>query len=368
MKRKTGSGRICIGGYAGCGNLGDDAILTALIGGLLRHGAGREKITVLSGDPRLDRRRFRVRCRYRKNLFSVLGAFIGSDLFVCGGGSLLQNRTGTLSLLYYLFLLALARRCGCRTVCLGGIGPIRGPFFRRLTGHVLTQVDLLLLRDPLSAAFASALGVPDACVRVGADPAFLLPLPPPGRGVFLRRSLLPSGGTPYCCLSLRAGPEPGGTDLLLAAVARCAVLPILLVADRDRDAEHAARIGAKAGLRSVIPRDSSELLAWVSGARFVISQRLHPLILSVRASVPCVGIGDGSDDRKLPAFCAQARLPCLPPDAGEEDLLAAIGAAIGSRRRALPDLRRRAEADCRAICALASGERVNPRRKLPDAF
>ena len=100
-------GSVCIGGYAGCGNLGDDAILQGYLEKRAADGT-RGRVTVLAGHPRRSSRRFGVRCVGRKNPIAVLWALLSSESLLCGGGSLLQNATGDLSLYYYLALVRCA--------------------------------------------------------------------------------------------------------------------------------------------------------------------------------------------------------------------------------------------------------------------
>ena len=107
-----------IGGYAGSGNMGDDAILQGYLEGLTAE--EKRRTVVLSGSPRWDGRRFGVRCVGRMRILSVALCMLRSDAFFLGGGSLLQNGTGNLSLLYYLGLLRLARFCSCKTEILAG--------------------------------------------------------------------------------------------------------------------------------------------------------------------------------------------------------------------------------------------------------
>ena len=328
-------GKICIGGYAGCGNLGDDAILQGMIEALERNGVPRRDVTALTGRPKRDEKRFGVRCVGRMNPAAILRALRGADVFVSGGGTLLQNRTGDRSLAYYLALLRLARTCGCRTVCLGGAGPLNGRDARRRVADELNRCAAVLMRDTVSLDLLREIGVsgghgandPRPLLRAGSDPAFLLPTPPSGRAAFLRKTLTGTTGVPFFCVF--AGNRAARTsDPLLSAVARAAhgMTPVFLASDRKKDVFYAHAAQISVGGAAFVPRDVSELSALVSSARFVVSRRLHPLILSVRFSVPCLGIGSLNDDAdpKLLAFCRSARVPFLPPDVDADAILSAI--------------------------------------------
>ena len=388
---------VCIGGYAGCGNYGDDAILEAMIARLTERGVPRDSVTALTGRPRRDRRRFGVRCEDRMNPAAVFRALRQAELFVCGGGSLLQNRTGNRSLGYYLALLRLAKRLGCRVAYFGGVGPVGGERARRRTAETLNQCEQILLRDEDSANLLQKIGVSGVPVRVGADPAFLLPPPPPMRVAFLQRALLGNDPRPYFCVcmrgdsrgSLQTNPlqSADARSALRAAVSRVAALgyfPVFVVADRKKDGFclHGTQIFPEKAV--FYPRDVSELTAVLSAARFTVSCRLHPLILSVAASVPCLGIaenvpdGDSGDnpdggrsvgrsngradpdpaaDPKIASFCRAAGVPLLPPDASADDLFAAA-VSLSSRPRPDPaPFRKKAEKDLAILCEMLYNER-----------
>ena len=178
---------VCIGGYAGCGNIGDDAILEGYLGGLSAE-QRRQRTVVLSGSPRWDGRRFGVRCVGRKNPFSVMACLLQSKVFVCGGGSLLQNATGNPSLFYYLGLLWLARLCGCKTRLMSsGIGPVRGKIAERLVIWTLKGCEKIEVRDRVSERFLLDRGLGREKIQLVSDFAGRLEPPPPSRVVFIKR-------------------------------------------------------------------------------------------------------------------------------------------------------------------------------------
>lgn len=300
--------RICIAGYAGCGNLGDDAILQGLLLGLFENGVPLRRVLVLSGRPKWDARRFGVRCLCRKNPFSILFALFSSELFLLGGGTLLQNATGNFSLFYYRSLLRLARLCGTRTAVAGGLGPLLSPSARRQVKTALEDCDAILFRDGESARFARELGVKNRRVTVGADPAFLLPPPPPLRTAFLHRALTGSLQKAYFCVC-PCGKT--GFDALASFLSRRMppFYPVYLLCDPARDRPAAEKLQKRFGGVLYLPRDASDAAAVFFGAELVVSCRLHPLILSCRAGTRALCFSGG--DPKLSAFCRAAGIPLL---------------------------------------------------------
>lgn len=325
IKKRKKLPYIVIGGYAGCGNLGDDAILQGILEGLWQNGILPRSVTVLSGRPRRDAARFGVRCVHRMNPFSLIFSLFCADLFVSGGGTLLQNRTGRRSLFYYLFLLRLARLCGCRTVVLGGLGAISGLRARRSVKNELEKCAAIFLRDELSAALAREMGLKNPRLTVGADSAFLLPEPPPLRSAYLVARLVGDLKKQFLCVCPCGGASTKGlAEFLRGSFA--GFYPIFLLCDSVRDESSARRLQARFGGILYVPRDVSEAAALFRSAQIVLSSRLHPLILSVRVGARCVCLSGG--DPKLSAFCQSAGIPLFPADMGAENPPSA--AALGT--------------------------------------
>ena len=174
-KKKGKNPHLLVGGYFGCGNLGDDAILLGLLQ-LLREQAPEIRVSVLSGDLRATQSLCRVKVYRRKSPLSLLRAFLSADAFLLGGGSLLQNRTGRLSLAYYLGLLRLSRLLKKPAALFAaGIGPLLGEADRRKTCLALSSLSHVGLRDPLSLSLLRSLGLSSSLLSLGSDPAFFIP-------------------------------------------------------------------------------------------------------------------------------------------------------------------------------------------------
>src|SRR3989442_8664389 len=78
----------------------------------------------------------------------ALPAIAGADLFISGGGTLIQDATRAPSALYYLGLLGLATVLARATMGYGaGIGPLRRGWLPVLAPEVLNRVTLIAVRD-----------------------------------------------------------------------------------------------------------------------------------------------------------------------------------------------------------------------------
>ena len=98
---------------------------------------------------------FAVSCVCRMNAFSVIWTILHTDIFVLGGGTLLQDRTSLRSFLYYVWIIRLAAFLGCRVELWGnGFGDIKSCFSLRLFRSALKCVDHIGVRDKLSEKLA----------------------------------------------------------------------------------------------------------------------------------------------------------------------------------------------------------------------
>ncbi len=361
----TGRKMITVGGYFGCGNVGDDLILQGLLSAL-RDAMPALRITALTGRSRAASRRFGIPCRARKNPLSVMAAFLRSDAFLCGGGSLLQNATSNRSLAYYLHLLRASRICGARTVLYAaGLGPLRGGRARRRTAKTLSRCRYISLRDPASFHFAQTLGIDRALLHASADPALLLPPPPDTRAPFLLRELGIAAHNRFFCVILKGGRATIDADRMTAAAVRMickrhALTPIFLVFDRRCDL-HATRVGAEILKAPVLPmREGTDAMAILSRAQFSVTMRLHAMILSSAVATPSLGVCTDPHDKKIPAFAAQSAQRALTRNELSvgalveqmEELLQSRDSVRPILRDAVADLRKKAKKDLENILSM----------------
>lgn len=166
--------KVLISGYYGFDNSGDDAILKAIVKDMREHN-DKIDITVLSNNPSKTEEMYPVKAINRFKLKEILRAMNSTNLFISGGGSLLQDVTSTRSLLYYLVIMKLAKLSKKPVmIYANGIGPINKKLNRILTRIVLNNVNLITLRDEGSREYIYELGVKNSNIHVTADPVFTL--------------------------------------------------------------------------------------------------------------------------------------------------------------------------------------------------
>ena len=149
--------RAVLCGYYGMGNGGDEALLASLLQML----PPKIKPVVLSGNPQQTRDRYGVESCDRKSFSAVIRVLRTADLFIWGGGSLIQDATSALSPVYYTGLMALAQLMGLKTIAWAqGIGPLGRSFNRWSARQVFRNCTAVSVRDRASAALLQEWKIP----------------------------------------------------------------------------------------------------------------------------------------------------------------------------------------------------------------
>ncbi len=135
--------KICVSGYYGFDNFGDETILSVLIDNLKDY-----DLTVFSSNPEKTIKTYGVKSVHSFKYKDVLNELLKCDCLISGGGSLLQDKTSAKSLIYYLLLLVFAQICGKKTIIFAqGIGPVNNKFLNYCTIQVLKNCNFITVRD-----------------------------------------------------------------------------------------------------------------------------------------------------------------------------------------------------------------------------
>ncbi len=282
--------RVVLSGYYGFHNLGDEAVLAATVQELrrLRPDAA---ITVLSASPDETRRVRGVESVPRAAPGAVVKALRGTDLLLCGGGSLFQDATSWRSPWYYLAVLGAGRRLARRTaVHAQGFEPPRRRVVAAGIARVLDRVDLITVRDHKSRAVLADLGVRRPRIVVAADPSWLL-APEWSPGAEAERARW--GGGRWCGLALRPWGSGAAVwaaaDAARAASATLGVQWALFPMHPPGDLAVAEAVAAEIGHGAVVVRPGfgpREILALIGSVDLMVGMRLHALIVRRRAGRP----------------------------------------------------------------------------------
>ncbi len=354
--------RLLLSGYYGYGNAGDEAVLAGLVTGF-RSLPAELDLTALSGNPPATRTAHGINAVDRSLPAALLPAIARCDLFLSGGGSLLQDVTSAQSIFYYLGVVRLAQMLGKKTMFIAqGIGPLKRGRSRKLVAAVANKLDAITVRDAASARLLAEIGVSRPPIEVTADPALLLFRPP-----------APNSGGDEGGFGVALRPWHGQEQLGTQTAAACfptlaGQTPRLLPMQPGSDAAVAAQFaGEWARLQgasgpvsaSSIPDDLNALLSIIAGCDMMVGMRLHALILAAAAGVPSAAL---AYDPKVAAFMqasgqGDAVYDLSAPNA--DALAALIGQVWRERderaaalRAALPELRAKARRNCGAALAL----------------
>ena len=292
--------RAVLCGYYGMGNGGDEALLASLLQMLPK------EITpiVLSGNPKQTSDRYGVESCDRKSIVAVLNALRRSQVFIWGGGSLMQDSTSAMNPIYYGGLMRLAQFMGLKTIAWGqGIGPLKRPWVKRWTRSVFWHCTKVSVRDRASASLLNDWRIPFV---LAPDPVWamesapvkgLWELPAPRVAVNLRshRDLTPERlnvftralidfqkATQVCILLV---PFQASQDLAIAQ----SIQPQLPGASQILSLEH-----------------PEELKGVFRGVEMTIAMRLHGLIMSAAEGCRCFAL---SYDPKVTQLMSELDMP-----------------------------------------------------------
>ncbi|MGM0437091.1 MAG: polysaccharide pyruvyl transferase CsaB [Bacillota bacterium] len=164
--------KIVISGYYGFDNLGDEAILYSIIN-LFKEKNADIEITVLSQSPAVTSQRYGVKSIQRNNFVKIIKTLKKSDVFLSGGGSLLQDVSSFRSVFYYLALVFLANIMGNKTIFYAqGIGPLNKKISRKLLKWIGNSTDLITVRDHNSAQLLKEIGIRADLIEETVDPVY----------------------------------------------------------------------------------------------------------------------------------------------------------------------------------------------------
>jgi polysaccharide pyruvyl transferase CsaB len=300
--------KIVISGYYGFENAGDEAVLIGLKKSIIQASEPNGVvIEALSIAPERTTEFHKIPASHRMKIGSLLRSIASCDLFISGGGSLLQDTTSRYSIFYYLGLVRIAQILGKKTMFAAqGIGPLNLPMSRKLTASVANRLDWITVRDSHSAELLKEIGVTKPVIEVAADPALLL-----ARSDFFSThhdSPAERIGAASAAVALREWDDK--TEPLIEALTRAwryalpNAAPLAMPMHQGRDAQLCAKVASLLDDDNEQAADVSlpQLFRIASSARIVIGMRLHALIFAAAAGTPSVAI---SYDPKVDAFMEQ---------------------------------------------------------------
>lgn len=290
---------ILISGYYGFKNSGDDALLKAIIRDL-KSFKESPNIVVLSANPKETMSDYRVKAISRISPVSILRHMNNAEMLISGGGTLIQDRTSTKSLWYYLTIISLALRKNLKVMLYSnGIGPLEKKKNVRRTQKILERADLITLRDECSYETLRELGIKNEKVAVTADPALDLQIADKDRG---ERILINEGiDTSKKILGVSVRRWQNLDDNFEAEIAKACdyayekygYYTVFLPMQSSRDMTISQNVRRRMrSSSSIIKRryNVEDMISIMSCFDLCVGMRLHTLIYAAINAVPLIGL------------------------------------------------------------------------------
>jgi len=349
--------KLLLLGYFGFGNAGDELLCDTFIRRFASEFPDYE-IAILNRGSSTRVTEGRLHLVPRSNLFLLAEELVNCRLIAIPGGGVLQSATSSLSLVYYLSLLTMARLFGAVVLLPAqGLGPFATSGFtagilQNWLSCELSKAGFLSARDSESAAVGAALARRES-IPVSSDLVFLNEKPrrvPVKRqkdalrvGAVIRSSVPDSARIVADLLRMRADNE------------NLELVPVAFQPGEDET------VWRSAGWIGDILYAADPLEAF---AEFdvVVSMRLHGCIVSTCLSIPWIGI---AYDPKVTAFAAACRWQfcCPPPEATQGYFEEKLNLLAGRRQefsdklhRIAGENRRSVDADITTMLARAAEE------------
>jgi polysaccharide pyruvyl transferase CsaB len=313
---------ITIVGYFGFQNAGDEAILAGMLRNLRSESPGL-RVRVICGDVPTVEREHGVEGINWQDLTAIGRSIQTSDLLIIGGGGLFHDYWGadpdTLltakhwGIAFYTSC-ALIAHLHRKPVMLYavGVGPLISAHGKRLTRAACEIAAKITVRDEGSKALLISIGVPPDKVEVTADPAFSIQHPTP----VTRSGTRPTAGVCIRYWSFGVYPEflereiaRALDDFIDATGGSVLFIPFQVLSGAiEDDVATAKRVlsrMAKADRATVVSTTGgSSAFQAIQTCDVVLGMRLHAVIFSALAAVPCVVL---SYDPKVDAIAQQLR-------------------------------------------------------------
>jgi polysaccharide pyruvyl transferase CsaB len=315
--------KIVISGYYGFRNSGDEAVLQSILIELQRQseaaGIAIEPV-VLSIDPEWTTATYGVKSVHRMKLGEVRRAISESAGLISGGGSLLQDVTGSKSIPYYLGIIKLAQWMGKPTfIYAQGVGPVNRKLFHPLIKSVFRKCTYVSVRDEQSRQLLQSMGLRPENIEVVPDPVMGLSLP---EDSLLAEVSHQTDSLPVIGISVRYWEqdrrELDAISQGLLQASREVPLHLRFLPFHHPSDNEASRyimeklekdIARHGGLISICEDalHPQQMLREVGQCDVLIGMRLHSLIYAAGRRVPLIGV---SYDPKIDHFLD--RIHCRP--------------------------------------------------------
>ena len=280
--------RAVLCGYYGMGNGGDEALLATLLQMLPQD----IQPLVLSASPKATENLHQVESSDRYSVFGLINEFKRSELFIWGGGSLMQDATSARNPIYYGGLMGLAQGMGLQTVAWAqGVGPLKRNLSQWIAKRAFQGCSAVSVRDRHSAELLANWQVESI---IAPDPVWALDSTP--------MDIYKDIASPRVAVVLRS--HPALTSCRLATITEALqklqvqtnayILLVPFQPSQDKAIAQAIcdALNDKFPKRSqiVIQKDPCKLKGIFRGVDLAIAMRLHGVIMAAAEGCQCSAI------------------------------------------------------------------------------
>jgi len=267
--------KVLITGYFGFGNVGDEMILHVMKKRFKKEGYC---IYSLVNNPQETNEFDRSRIKH------IYHTIRRSDIVINGGGGILQDKTSSKSLYYYLSIIKIAKMLHKKvTVFAQGIGPVNKKIDKIVLRNTLNTVDLITVRDRHSSNILTDIGVKKEAYLTG-DLAFLyereksISLP-------FKNFIIYAIGKAKRTPSLKTLTSIGDY------IQKRTHLPIIILPFYPKkDSEIAEQVANTLKSPLIIPKYIEQYPYIVGKSKFVVGMRYHSLVVSGLKEKAFVGL------------------------------------------------------------------------------
>jgi exopolysaccharide biosynthesis predicted pyruvyltransferase EpsI len=261
--------RLCLLGYFGFSNLGDEQILRTSKYALKSRGI--KELSVLKRGILSDNGEKEFN---RNSPVQIIKALSASDALVLCGGNLLQNKTSFRSLLYYASIVILSRLLRRRLYLLSsGIGEINGALASAIVKESLKDYSFLGARTEYDKLMLSNLLKTDKRIALMPDFCFLLPQKAhTGKDIYF---------------AIIASHAEFIKSLNVEKIAKeTSLTPIGIIICKELDEKNVSFVYSEMNIDHYAPRSFTEACSLLEKCAFSICERLHGSIFSIISHTP----------------------------------------------------------------------------------
>lgn len=264
--------KILLVGYYGYGNLGDELMRKSIKDFLIN-----ENFEILELLPKSKKENNSFE---RFNVFSIIKAILKSDIVICGGGGILQDKTSLNSFLYYYFVFKLSAFLGKPLIFFGNsFGPFKRYLSRKLFRNLLKNKKLYIFaRDEVSYKYVKLCNQKSI---LGTDPAIS----------FLKNVELKSKKNGQVVIIPRKIKTYVPVLLSLSNLGFTEVIFVPLSPEDIPLAKKLSNFSVK-GLKLSYVSQVENAIEYIQQSEMVISERFHGSLISSYFGVPFVSIKD----------------------------------------------------------------------------